>query len=101
MSNFGLVCQKYLHGKFICVILSLLYQVVFVVNLWWKEDILMHKNELTSRVDISYLLKIGLFILLITFSLLTYIDSHNIMDIIYCAVVTILFVKFLALKLYQ
>ena len=27
----------------------------------------MHKNELTSRVDISYLLKIGLFILLITF----------------------------------
>lgn len=61
----------------------------------------MHKNELTSRVDISYLFKIGLFILLITFSLLTYIDSHNIMDIIYCAVVTILFVKFLALKLYQ
>lgn len=61
----------------------------------------MHKNELTSRVDISYLLKIGLFILLITFSLLTYIDSHNIMDIIYYAVVTILFVKFLALKLYQ
>ena len=42
----------------------------------------MHKNELTSRVDISYLLKIGLFILLIAFSLLTYIDSHNIMDII-------------------
>ena len=101
MSNFVLICQKYLHGKFICVILSLLYQVVFVVNLWWKEDILIHKNELTSRVDISYLLKIGLFILLITFSLLTYIDSHNIMDIIYCAVVTILFVKFLALKLYQ
>lgn len=61
----------------------------------------MHKNELTSRVDISYLLKIGLFILLITFSLLTYIDSRNIMDIIYCAVVIILFVKFLALKLYQ
>lgn len=61
----------------------------------------MHKNELTSRVDISYLLKIGLFILLITFSLLTYIDSHNIMDIIYCVVVTILFVKFLVLKLYQ
>lgn len=61
----------------------------------------MHKNELTSRVDISYLLKIGLFILLITFSLLTYIESHNIMDIIYCTVVTILFVKFLALKLYQ
>ena len=61
----------------------------------------MHKNELTSRVDISYLLKIGLFIVLLTFSLLTYIDSHNIMDIIYCVVVTILFVKFLVLKLYQ
>lgn len=61
----------------------------------------MHRNELTSKVDVGYLLKIGLFVLLIAFSLLTYIDSHNIMDIIYCAIVTILFVKFLALKLYQ
>lgn len=60
----------------------------------------MHHNELTGSKK-SYVIKIVFFMFLLVFSALMYIESHMLIDVLYCFLVLILFVKFLSMKLYQ
>lgn len=59
----------------------------------------MHGELINNRK--SYALKIMFFLLLISFSMLMYLESRMITDIIYCGLVSILFIKFLTIKLYH
>lgn len=59
----------------------------------------MHGELINNRK--SYALKIMFFLLLISFSMFMYLESRMITDIIYCGLVSILFIKFLTIKLYH
>lgn len=60
----------------------------------------MHRNELIgSRRDL--VIKLMFFALLLVFSVMMYLESRMVIDIAYFSIVSVLFIKFLTVKLYQ
>lgn len=60
----------------------------------------MHRKELIGNKN-SFLLKVLFFVLLSLFSILIYLESHKVIDIVYFGVVFVLFIRFLYIKLYH
>lgn len=60
----------------------------------------MHRKELIGNKN-SFLLKVLFFVLLSMFSILIYLESHKLIDIVYFGVVFVLFIRFLYIKLYH
>ena len=60
----------------------------------------MHRKELIGNKN-SFLLKVMFFVLLSMFSILIYLESHKVIDIVYFGVVFVLFIRFLYIKLYH
>lgn len=60
----------------------------------------MHQSELVNNKK-AYLIKMLIFVCLVTFSLLMYKETKMILDLLYCFIVLILFLKFISMKLYQ
>lgn len=60
----------------------------------------MHRKELIGNKN-SFLLKVLFFVLLSFFSILIYLESHKVIDIVYFGVVFVLFIRFLYIKLYH
>ena len=54
----------------------------------------MHRKELIGNKN-SFLLKVMFFVLLSMFSILIYLESHKVIDIVYFGVVVVLFIRFL------
>lgn len=60
----------------------------------------MHRKELIGNKN-SFLLKVLFFVILSLFSILIYLESHKVIDIVYFGVVFVLFIRFLYIKLYH
>lgn len=60
----------------------------------------MHRKELVGNKN-GFILKIMFFLILLVFSMLIYLESHKVIDIIYFGIVFVLFLRFLSIKLYH
>ncbi len=60
----------------------------------------MHRNKLIKNTK-DFIGKLIFFLILLTFSILMYFESHTIIDVIYFVLVCILFFKFITVKLYH
>lgn len=60
----------------------------------------MHRNKLIENKK-SFILKVSFFLILLIFSMLIYLESRRVIDVLYFSVVLVLFIRFLSIKLYQ
>ncbi len=60
----------------------------------------MHRSELMGKRR-DLVIKLLFFALLLVFSVMMYLESRMVIDIAYFIIVSVLFIKFLSVKLYQ
>lgn len=60
----------------------------------------MHRSELMGKRR-DLVIKLLFFALLLVFSVIMYLESRMVIDIAYFIIVSVLFIKFLSVKLYQ
>lgn len=81
-------------------ILCYIFNVVIVVQILMKGRYVMHHNTLTDDKK-SFITKVIFFLILLSIIALIYLESGVLKDLVYFAIVFILFIKFLIIKLYH